>query len=82
MTSLATGEFFCFGCNRHKPNRARGEKPPQITKPYCQVCVDKYNARQTKKGQGILRRKHRVTQRRYKDEQELARIVKYITGEV
>jgi len=78
MTSLASGEFFCFACRRHKPVAVMGTV--HTSKPHCKACEDNFSAKQTTKAQAIARRKANRTKRIYAaGGKRLTETIKYLT---
>ena len=78
MTSLVSGEFFCFTCQKHKSVELMGKA--HTTRPWCKACVDKYQAKQTTKARAITRRKINRNKRAYAaDGRHLTESIKYLT---
>lgn len=76
MTSLS-GEFYCWGCAKHKSIEAKGDSP--TTKPHCKMCVERYKKIHSKKGAGIRRRKLNQAKKLYTNEKKLSESIKYFT---
>lgn len=77
MTSLVTGEFYCWGCAKYKSIEAKGDSP--TTKPHCKMCVEQYKKRHSPKG--VAQRKLNLAKAKklYTDEKRLSESIKYFT---
>lgn len=77
MTSLS-GEFFCFGCRRYRPDGAK-VVDVKTTKPHCKTCVEQFTKRQSPEGIAKRKRAAKAVQLKYLTDKGVTEAIKYLT---
>jgi hypothetical protein len=77
MTFLS-GEFFCFGCRRYRPDVAKAAEV-KTTKPHCKTCAELFAKRQSPEGIARRKRAAKAVQLRYLTDKGVTEAIKYLT---